>query len=65
MPTIGKLDENTVNDKAANIRQAWLDLCSSDEFKRTLSGGLQNKSSVMKRRESWVNILRDVTDGKY
>lgn len=65
MPTIGKLDDNIVNDKAEEIRKAWYELCSSNEFKRTLSGGLQNKSSVMKRRESWVNMLRDVTDGKY
>ncbi|ALV90951.1 MULTISPECIES: DUF262 domain-containing protein [Pantoea] len=64
MPTIGKLSDEVVNDKAENIRQAWEDLCSSNEFKRTLSGGLQNKSSVIRRRDSWTKLLKEVTDGK-
>jgi len=65
MPTIGKLDDDVLDGKVEEIRHAWNQLCSSNEFKRTLSGGLQNKSSVIKRRENWVKLLKDVTDGKY
>lgn len=65
MPTIGKLSDDIVNEKAEVIRRGYSDLCSSTEFKRTLSGGLQNKGSVNRRRESWVKILKDITDGKY
>lgn len=65
MPTIGKLSDNIVDEKAADIRRGYHDLCSSTEFKKTLSGGLQNRGSVNKRRESWVKILKDVTNGKY
>jgi len=64
MPTIGKLSDDLVNENAEKIRQAWETLCSSNEFKRTLSGGLQNKSSVIKRRDSWTKLLKEVTDGK-
>ncbi|MEN4571588.1 DUF262 domain-containing protein [Pantoea agglomerans] len=64
MPTIGKLSDDVVNVKAEEIRQAWEELCSSNEYKRTLSGGLQNKSSVIKRRDSWTKLLKEVTDGK-
>lgn len=63
MPTIGKLSNDVVNEKAEEIRQAWEDLCSSNEYRRTLSGGLQNKSSVVKRRDSWSKLLKEVTDG--
>ncbi|EIA8123366.1 hypothetical protein K7U95_004353, partial [Escherichia coli] len=65
MPTIGKLNDDIVNEKSEQIRNAWFTLCSSAEFKKTLSGGLQNKSSVMKRRASWVALLKEVIDGKY
>lgn len=65
MPTIGKLSDDIVNEKAEVIRRGYNDLCSSSEFKRTLSGGLQNKASVNRRRESWVKILKDITDGTY
>lgn len=65
MPTIGKLDDDVVDEKAEDLRNAWHELCSSNEFKRTLSGGLQNKSSVIKRRENWVKLIKDVTNGKY
>lgn len=64
MPTIGKLSDEVVNDKAEEIRQAWEELCSSNEYKRTLSGGLQNKSSVIRRRDSWSKLLKEVTDGQ-
>lgn len=65
MPTVGKLSDELVREKAELIRKAWHQLCSSVEFRKTLSGGLQNKSSVIKRRENWVKLLKDVTDGKY
>ena len=65
MPTIGKLSDDVVNEKSEQIRKAWFALCSSAEFKKTLSGGLQNKSTVMTRRARWVALLKEVTDGKY
>lgn len=63
MPTIGKLSNDVIDDKASEICRAWEELCSSSEYKKTLSGGLQNKSSVIKRRDSWTKLLKDVVDG--
>lgn len=63
MPTVGKLSDDVVSEKAEDICRAWKDLCSSNEYKRTLSGGLQNKSSVIKRRDSWMKLLKEIVDG--
>lgn len=41
------------------IKVRFKELCNMDEFQRTLSGGLQNKSSILKRRELWTKKLRD------
>jgi hypothetical protein len=57
MPTVGLLSEATVNSKAAQIKSAFNELCVSDEFRKTLSGGLQKKSSILKRRELWAPLL--------
>lgn len=57
MPTLGGLDADVARDKKENIERAYLSLCESDGFKRTLGGGLQNKSSISRRKESWSEFL--------
>lgn len=58
MPTLGLLDTQIVKAKLATIKQAFNELCISEEFRRTLSGGLQKKSSIMRRRTLWGELLQ-------
>ncbi len=37
----------------AKIKLAFAELCNESEFQSTLSGGLQNRSSIIKRRTLW------------
>lgn len=39
------------------IREKFLELCQLDEFQKTLSGGLQRKSSILRRRELWSAFM--------
>jgi hypothetical protein len=57
MVTVGLLDEQVVLDKKAEILSAYNELCASDEFRRTLSGGLQKKTSILRRRNLWRPLL--------
>jgi hypothetical protein len=57
MPTVGLIDSDQLNGKEENVRNAYRQLCESDDFKKTLSGGLQNRSSIVRRRELWSQLL--------
>jgi hypothetical protein len=63
MTTVGELDIEIARAKNEKIKQAYANLCSSDDFKRTLSGGLQNRGAIVRRREAWNNLLQGVVDG--
>lgn len=63
MNTVGEIDIEIAREKAEVIRQAYSTLCSSDGFKRTLSGGLQNKGSIVRRRAQWSELLQGAIDG--
>jgi len=57
MSTVGKLDSELAKSRAAEIQAAYKELCESEAFKKTLSGGLQNKSSIIRRRSGWDELL--------
>ncbi|PIB14643.1 DUF262 domain-containing protein [Vibrio rotiferianus] len=63
MTTVGELEPELAIEKAESIRNAYAQLCESPEFQRTLSGGLQNKSSILKRKELWGVLLQGAVDG--
>ncbi|KIH77309.1 Protein of unknown function DUF262 [Geoalkalibacter ferrihydriticus] len=62
MTTVGELSEDIANQKATAIREAYATLCESEEFKRTLAGGLQDKSRIVRRRNKWSELLKAVVD---
>lgn len=62
MPTVGLLPKTKVTSKKDQIKTAFNELCASDEFRKTLSGGLQKKSSILKRRDLWETLLRKALD---
>lgn len=57
MSTVGLLDDTVIQNKKNNIKSAYDQLCSDAAFRRTLSGGLQKKSSILKRRTLWEPLL--------
>ena len=52
-------DEFTIANKLL-IAEKFRNLCTDDRFVRTLSGGLQKKSSILKRRELWLEKLATI-----
>jgi hypothetical protein len=57
MVTVGLLDRQVVEGKKDEIKIAYNELCASDDFRRTLSGGLQKKTSILRRRNLWERFL--------
>jgi uncharacterized protein with ParB-like and HNH nuclease domain len=57
MTTIGLLDDSLIETRKDRIKQAYEELCLSDAFRKALSGGLQKKSSILKRRNLWEPLL--------
>lgn len=63
MTTVGELDREVAIAKKDEIKQAYANLCSSENFQRTLSGGLHNKGAIIRRRNEWNQLLQGVIDG--
>lgn len=63
MTTVGELDVELAKTKKEDIKQAYVALCESSSFQRTLSGGLHNKGAILRRRAEWNNLLQGVVDG--
>lgn len=61
MVTVGLLDEQMVLANKGKIKRAYDQLCVSDDFRRTLSGGLQKKTSILRRRNLWRPLLDGAT----
>lgn len=49
--------------KKDEIQEGFLRLCKLAQFQKTLSSGLQNKGSILKRRVLWAEILTGVLNG--
>lgn len=63
MTTVGELDRAIAIEKKDQIKNAYAKLCASENFQRTLSGGLQNRGAIIRRREEWNSLLKDAVDG--
>lgn len=61
MYSLGKFDAESIKIKKEKIKIAFTALCKSTSFQKTLSSGLQNKSSIIKRREIWEKLLEKHT----
>lgn len=59
MPTVGLLAPQVVSDKKEQIKAAYLELFNEPSFGRTLSGGLQKKTSILRRRTLWAPLLEN------
>lgn len=57
MHSLGELDDDIIAKKMDAIKEAFGRLCTDVAFQKTLSGGLQNKASILKRRTIWARLL--------
>lgn len=60
MNSMTGIAKSKVKGKEAMIRQAFEKLCMNANFQRTLSGGIQNKASILKRRELWNKLIKPI-----
>ena len=63
MTTVGELDRELAIVKKDEIKRAYASLCCSENFQRTLSGGLQNRGAIIKRRAEWNQLLQGAVNG--
>ncbi|HBO5985367.1 TPA: DUF262 domain-containing protein [Pseudomonas aeruginosa] len=63
MTTVGELPDDIIKTRAKEIRNAYAKLCASEEFTRTLSGGLQDKSRIVRRKQKWNELLEEALNG--
>ncbi len=60
MNSLSKYAKSQIQGKESKIQEAFEKLCKKREFQRTLSGGVQNKVSILKRRELWDKMLKPI-----
>jgi len=65
MYSFNPIDAKTLADNQEDIRSSFIELCQLEDFQRALSGGLQNKSSILKRRQLWKNLLETAIRTEY
>lgn len=63
MYCFSKYEYQTLIDNKVNINAAFKFLCNLPHFQKTLSGGLQNKSSIEIRRAMFIKSLSEVFGG--
>lgn len=57
MHSLKDISDAKAKKRKKKIRAAFAELCASSDFQRTLSGGLQNKSSIERRRVIWGKLI--------
>ena len=57
MHSLGQLPGELVTNRKEAIRLAFIKLCKDSGFQKTLSGGLQYKGSIERRRQIWAKHL--------
>lgn len=57
MYSFSDIDERTLLDNREAIRSGFIKLCQLDDFQRAINSGLQNKSSIIRRRQLWRDLL--------
>jgi hypothetical protein len=60
MSSMAEMSKAKIHGKEERIRKAFEVLCRKADFQRTLSGGIQNKASILKRREQWSKLVKPI-----
>jgi hypothetical protein len=56
------LSDEFIDSKRIELIQKFEELCGIDDFQKTLSGGLQQKSSILKRRTLWSQKISEIDE---
>lgn len=56
------LSDDFIDNKKADLIQIFEELCGIVEFQKTLAGGLQQKTSIVKRRTLWKEKLNEINE---
>jgi hypothetical protein len=59
MGSLGDLKKSQLKSHRDEIRRAFMELCTSEEFSRLTAGGLQRRRSVARRNELWREKLTE------
>lgn len=62
MHSFRNLSDEFINSNKAQLVQKFEELCRIDEFQKTLSGGLQQKASIVKRRTLWNDKIAEIDE---
>lgn len=62
MNSFKDLSDDFIDGNKAEINQKFQELCGLDDFKKTLAGGLQQKSSILSRRTLWAEKLAEINE---
>lgn len=62
MSSMSKVAKEKVKGKENEIKLAFEKLCKNASFQRTLSGGIQNKASILRRRELWSKLVSPILE---
>lgn len=54
------LSQEFITANKNKIKNLFQELCNDQNFRKSLSGGLQSKSSILKRRELWLQKLSKI-----
>lgn len=57
MHSFSTVDKEKIKEHRNEIKREFINLCKDKEFQKSLSGGLQNKASILKRRALWDKFL--------
>lgn len=60
MSSMTSLSKAKIKGKEEKIQKAFEKLCKNAEFQKTLSGGIQNKASILKRRDLWAKLIKPI-----
>lgn len=60
MSSMAAMTKAKISGNEEKIRKAFEKLCKNADFQRTLSGGIQNKASILKRRELWGKLVKPI-----
>lgn len=62
MHSFARVTNSKIRGKEDRIVKAFENLCKNSGFQSTLSGGIQNKASILKRRELWSKKLSPILE---
>ena len=62
MNSFKDLSDDFINDNIEQLNEKFKELCKLEEFQKTLAGGLQQKSSILRRRKLWRKKIEEINE---